>query len=168
MSKYLIFVYITSYFLFSAQKNIAPKFNFKPQSCPWYSPLKKANHSKEQKLKKAFLCGEKKGIKRKTLIAYKKLNLYHLFTPSGIHYSCLLILLTPLLFLLKRFNQNIESITKLILYLSPWCLPGFYSLKRIGAMKAIKMIPSFKKTTFAFIFFFYFFIDNFNSIFTIV
>ena len=161
MSKYLIFVYITSYFLFSAQKDIAPKFNYKAQTCPWYSPLKKMKNSKEKKLKKAFLCGVKKGIKRKTLIAYKKLNLYHLFTPSGIHYSCLLILLTPLILLLKRFNKKMETITKVILYLSPWILPGFYSLKRIGAMKAIKMIPPFKKTTFSFIFFFYFFIDYF-------
>jgi hypothetical protein len=161
MSKYLIFVYFISFFLFAAQRNAAPRFNYKTNSCPWLSPFKNASNSKEQKLKKAFLCGDKKGIKRNTLKAYKKLNLYHLFTPSGIHYSCLLILLAPILLLLKKVNKKFETTIKILLYLSPWCLPGFYSLKRIGSMKAIKMVPFFKKIPFVFIFFFYFFIDYF-------
>ena len=84
------------------ERHESPNFFSKKISCHWYSPFKKiSKKTLSQKLKKAFLCGDKKGIKKARLKAYKKLNLYHLFTPSGIHYGAILLVLAPLLKILE-------------------------------------------------------------------
>ena len=162
MPKYLFFIYFLSVFLFGFERHKAPNFFKTGEKCHWYSPFKNITpETQVDKLKRAFLCGKKKGIKRKTLKAYKKLNLYHLFTPSGIHYGCLLLMLYPFFSLVNKKYPLISISTKSLIFLAPWLLNDFFSLKRIGAMKFLKLLPVFKEFNFIHIFFFYFALDFF-------
>jgi len=83
----------------------------------------------------AFNTGEKKQIKKNILKKYKTLQLHHLFVPSGIHFSSVMISLLPFLFFLKRFNLYLFLLVKTVISLSPFLLEGFFSLKRIGLFK---------------------------------
>ena len=144
------------------ERHESPNFFSKKISCHWYSPFKEVSKkSLAQKLKKAFLCGDKKGIKRSRLKAYKKLNLYHLFTPSGIHYGAILLVLTPLIKILECRYKYLSFGLKSFFFLGPWLLNDFFSLKRIGSMKFIKLLPLFKDLKFIHIFLIYFLFDYF-------
>ncbi len=83
----------------------------------------------------AFNTGEKKQIQKNILKKYKTLQLHHLFVPSGIHFSSVMISLLPFLFFIKRFNYYLFLLIKTALSLSPFLLDGFFSLKRIGLFK---------------------------------
>lgn len=84
----------------------------------------------------AFNTGEKKQIKKDILKKYKILQLHHLFVPSGIHFSAVMISIAPFLLFIKKFNIYFFFLVKIALSLSPFLLDGFFSLKRIGLFKA--------------------------------
>ena len=92
-------------------------------------------------LKKSFLCGNKRGLNRETRRAYKNLNLYHLFTPSGIHLGIFYLINKPLINLTSRFSPTLSLFYKFILSVRLWFINGFFSLKRIGGMHLIKLLP---------------------------
>ncbi len=142
MSKSLIFVYLISAILFSYQQAQRPNFYSvqKSKKCPWIS-TKPAFKNQTNILKKSFLCGNKKGLKKEVKKAYKNLNLYHLFTPSGIHLSIFYLLNTPLIKLASHLSIRFGIIYKIILSIWPWFFSGFFSLKRIGGMHMLKMLP---------------------------
>lgn len=142
MTKSLIFVYVVAAILFSYQQSQYPNFSLwrKAPKCPW---LYKNEEKKDQIeiIKKSFLCGDKRGLNRKTRRAYKNLNLYHLFTPSGIHLGIFYLINRPLINLTSRLSPTLSLIYKFILSVWPWFINGFFSLKRIGGMHLIKLLP---------------------------
>ena len=156
MSKSLIFVYLISILLFSYQSSVAPNYSAwrSKAHCPWLASKSTNPKNETQALKKSFLCGNKKGLKRETKTAYKNLNLYHLFTPSGIHLGIFYILNRPLLKITASRSKKIYLIYKLLLSIWPWFLSGFLSLKRIGGMHLLKTLPlKFRPVQIFFLFF---------------
>jgi hypothetical protein len=158
MPKSLIFTYLLSALLFSYHQSQPPRFATwrKQVSCPWYKAAPTNKKDQIQILKKSFLCGDKKGLKRKIRKAYKNLNLYHLFTPSGIHLGIFYLMNSPILKYLGKKSGRIQLIYKILLSIWPWFLGGFYSLKRIGGMHLLKMFPVNMSPRFTFFCFFTF------------
>ena len=96
--------------------------------------LSSKNHTE---LLLAYNTGYKKHLSRKLKNNYRLLNLYHLFTPSGIHLSAIYLLLFPLLKLIRKKSKKIFIITNNLLCLAIMLLPGSYSLKRISLLRLI-------------------------------
>lgn len=111
------------------------------RECPWIAKEIVKNRTKAELLKNSFLCGGKKGLKRFHKQAYKNLNLYHLFTPSGIHLGIFYMLNLPLINLVGRKSNILKFIFNTFLFIWPWLIDGFYSLKRISGMQLIKLLP---------------------------
>lgn len=80
----------------------------------------------------AYSSGHRSGLTKKMRLAHQRLHLQHLFTPSGLHFSALLIFLSPLLFWTPKRGLFLFTLALLCL---PWTLEGFYSIKRISALK---------------------------------
>ena len=158
MPKSLIFVYIVTATLFAFQQTSAPNYLawHKPPSCPWLSKKKVTKNGQIEKLKQSFLCGKKKRLKKATKKAYKNLNLYHLFTPSGIHLGIFYFLNAPLIKFFKNKSYIIFLIYKILLAIWPWFLPGYFSLKRIGGIHLLKLLPFNISGKFLFFIFFTF------------
>lgn len=76
-------------------------------------------------LANALITGNNKGLTKTDRKAYKELNLNHLFSPSGLHFSSILIPLKPLYKMIPGFQWIV------VILLTPlFFLPGLYSLKR--------------------------------------
>ena len=143
MPKSLIFVYFIATLLFSYLSTVPPNYlswRNKP-NCPWLAKNLLAPTNENMALKKSFLCGNKKGLERETKKAYKNLNLYHLFTPSGIHLGIFYMINTPSINYVGRRSKKLYLVYKVALSIWPWFLGGFLSLKRIGGMHLIKILP---------------------------
>ena len=162
MPKSLIFVYFVSILLFSYHASREPQYftQQKNPDCPWLYVAKNKSINEITGLKTAFLCGSKTGLKKNTKLAYKNLNLYHLFTPSGIHLGIFYMLNFPILNWMGKKSKKLTLFYKVLLSIWPWFLNGFYSLKRIGGMHLTKLAPlhlSAKQTFFIFFIFDFFF-----------
>lgn len=98
------------------------------------------SHSKVTKkygyLSMAFLTGNRRPIQKSLLAPYKRLNMYHLFTPSGLHLGSFFMMI---LFLLRSFNKKFQLIvhTSIVAILSYYVFAaaGYYSLKRMLAFR---------------------------------
>ncbi|MCK5074063.1 MAG: ComEC/Rec2 family competence protein [Bacteriovoracaceae bacterium] len=93
----------------------------------------------------AYVTGDKKRLKRKYKHLHKRLGIYHLFTPSGIHLSALFTLFLPLLFLLRKKNTILYFLASILAVLPLFLLPGFYSIKRLSIMRILKLVFEFFK-----------------------
>lgn len=166
MTKSLIFVYVIAGILFSYQQSQFPKFSSwrKAPECLWLYD-KSLKKDQTDILSTSFLCGNKRGLNRETKTAYKNLNLYHLFTPSGIHLGIFYLMNKPVVKLASRLSPRISLIFKILLSIWPWFISGFLSLKRIGGMHLIKLLPiNLRPKQIFFIFFsFDFFIGTFST-----
>ena len=77
--------------------------------------------------------GEKRWLNPSTKALHKKFTLTHLFTPSGLHFGTLIMVLR--LFIKSRWLL-------LPFYLAPFLFGGFYSCKRVGLILGSKNIFS--------------------------
>ncbi|MFN8369351.1 MAG: hypothetical protein U0T83_01865 [Bacteriovoracaceae bacterium] len=116
-----------------------PAAMLKPQqftvNLPFEEKIKKNFKDKNNyKLMKAFLFGDYKKISADQKLKYKLLNLYHLLTPSGLHFTAALTLLMPLKYLFKTNGKLIYKIIFLLINFLSLFLPGFYPLKRIASI----------------------------------
>lgn len=89
---------------------------------------------------KAMCLGEKRGIPKQTIQKFKDLQIMHLLTPSGLHFSSLYFPLKTLL--PKNLNQ---ALLVLIFILSHFLL-GFFALKRVILYHVIRQIVSWNST----------------------
>lgn len=135
----LTLVLIVSSFLFFFNTNT--RMTYSPKKI---SPLirlhlelmKKLQEKENFSLTRAFVIGDKRSLTKKQKENFKILNINHLFTPSGIHFSSFFILFLPLIKRLrKRGNKKTSFIIELALCLLPFGLNQFYSLKRISLLR---------------------------------
>ena len=87
-------------------------------------------------LVEGYVVGEKRGIPRKMKRAHRHLNLVHLFTPSGLHFSALLLILLPLFRLLR--------LPPFPLYFAPFFLNEYYAIKRIAGYAIARRLLRWK------------------------
>ena len=75
--------------------------------------------------------GNKRGLFPKLLADFKLLSLGFLLAPTGLH-------LSGILYFYRKTKK------KFPFYLSAWCLPGFFSLKRMALFRLLNMSPKLK------------------------
>ncbi|MBF0363281.1 MAG: ComEC/Rec2 family competence protein [Oligoflexia bacterium] len=99
----------------------------------------------------SYLFGYTKALNKEIKKVHKDLGLNHLFTPSGIHLSSLLLLLIPIIYLLsiffKRLQNNqykdrLKKVALLIIYLLVFLIPETYPLKRLALFYLITVIAN--------------------------
>lgn len=101
---------------------------------------KKLEHSfknrEERSLLIAYTYGGSDGISKEMKKAHRDLGLLHLFTPSGVHLTAILV---PLLFLIRLVTKQkrIQTILKILIFVAPLFLSGFYCLKRMGVWRVL-------------------------------
>lgn len=93
----------------------------------------------------SYCAGVRQGITKRVREAHQRLHLQHLSTPSGLHFSSLFLLLTPLLVYLKKKQHWWLLTIPIALCLAPLLFEGFYSIKRIGLLKAAILYCRFNK-----------------------
>lgn len=87
--------------------------------------------------------GEKRWLNPATRALHQKFNLTHLFTPSGLHFGALILLIRP-------FIRS--PLWRVFFYLAPLTLTGFYSCKRVGLILASKSLFKGMELYFLFLF----------------
>ena len=87
-------------------------------------------------LVEGYVIGHKRGVGRKIVRQHRHLNLLHLFTPSGLHFSALLLILAPLARLLR--------VPLWPLFLAPFFLSGYHAIKRIAEYKIARSLLQLK------------------------
>ena len=93
----------------------------------------------------AYITGNKKGMGRKINKAHRHLNLLHLFTPSGLHFSVVAFIVLKLTVFLRRFGKFFSLAVFLPLYIGPFFLTGYYAIKRIAEYKIVAEILKQKR-----------------------
>ena len=83
------------------------------------------------RLANSVCTGNKIGLSSTYRKKFKKLGIYHLFTPSGIHLTSLLLFLSPLIHILRRKGRWWSLALDLGLIIITQLMPGFHSLKRV-------------------------------------
>ncbi len=134
----LIIVYLCFIFLYTTAQNTGPRY-FKKSDVPkYFLYIKKKFKSKENaNLFFAYTTGlTKKKLSRRTKRNHRTFFLNHLFTPSGLHLSSFL----SFILIFKKL-----SFLKYFVFILPFFLNGFYSLKRIGGIQIINSIFSVKR-----------------------
>ena len=123
------------------------------------SPPPKMNLSK--KLLRAYILGQKYKLPKKIKLAHQKLSLGHLFTPSGLHFTSFLIFINLLLFRIRKKNK-FYNLFFLLIYLIPFGLSGYLSLKRIAFLRIGLLFEKIylKKENLYWVFIITFFIDG--------
>ena len=148
MNKGLGFIYVTTILLFIIFNNS----NFTPapiQDFSFNQERRKALY--ELSIKEsvadvliAYSSGERRWLDKKIKQAHTRLHLSHLFTPSGLHFSAILLILSlPLLYLRKK-NKMITDIIEFLILVTPFIFDGFNSIKRIALIRLFFLIS--KKT----------------------
>ena len=116
----LFFIYLTGFFLILYNTPRGP-YRYKPRPKPPPPGLSKVyKNPRLAALVEAYVLGQKRGMGRKLKRAHKNLNLLHLFTPSGLHFSALLLVL------------RLFRLPLLPFYLLPFLLSEYYAIKRIA------------------------------------
>ena len=94
-----------------------------------------------------YVLGHKKGISKKIKDAHKRLLIMHLFTPSGLHFSSILLFFWPFFSFLKKRKKVLFIFSYTSICLLPFLVDGFFSIKRIclfQILKSIKQNGNFK------------------------
>jgi len=79
----------------------------------------------------ALMTGERRYLSRKFKKKIKTLGLVHLFTPSGLHFSSILLFLLPL----SLYSKKSYKLISIGLCFMPFFFPGFFSMKRIALLR---------------------------------
>ncbi len=151
----VFFIYLTSIMLLVSAKKlkiISPGGWFKEtsklekilvsNSKPIREKFKKGVHFD---LIMSYVTGNKRGLPRKLKKSHKTLNITHLFTPSGLHFSSLYFFFIPLFNYLKKRSIPAFFLIHTIMCAAPFLLVGFNSIKRICIFHELKIIKGFSK-----------------------
>lgn len=117
----------------------------------------------------ATITGVKRGLKKDTKLAHQRLHLVHLFTPSGLHFSTLFMLLSPFFVAWKKTKKTRWLLPLFTLALAPQMLTGFWAMKRVGLLKFAFLFLKLKKkhlspfSVFLLVFFFDFFLGTYRE-----
>ncbi len=137
MNPRTLFVLLVSFTLFSYQckKSEIERTPKRAKTQLPYHLSKKVNQElkkgQQGAIQNSLNLGIKKGLSYKTYSQFKSLNLLHLFTPSGLHYF-------PIFWILRFiFSFKVLRVYSIIFWFLCLSLDGFYSLKRIAAIKMI-------------------------------
>lgn len=87
----------------------------------------------------SYSSGNKRAISKGYKDIHKRLTVYHLFTPSGLHMTSFLAFLFPFLFFLKRKSYKSYILTNITLCAIPLSFDKYYSLKRISIFRLIQV-----------------------------
>lgn len=176
MRKNLLFIYCTALLLFILYsvpqkiKQSSRPFNQEYQS----RKILIFNHLKSKDLFPyifAFIEGDKKEIQRKKHNLFKDLGIFHLFTPSGLHFSSILVLLIPLRKPLERLIKKkkiIQAFFDIALGILGLTLNNLYAIQRIGLLRIFGGLnlmtkkPLTQLTLFYIVFFLDFWLGTFN------
>lgn len=137
----LQFTLISSFILFSfLSLNPSKRTRVKPLSFvkKHYKAMRKK--SEYSAILSKYVSGYPKRIKKKYKQPHYKLHIIHLFTPSGIHFTSMWLLLVPLFLLLKKKYKHAEALFLFLLRVSLFFVPGFYSIKRICLYRSIRKL----------------------------
>lgn len=93
-------------------------------------------------LLQSFVLGNKNGLKSKDKKAYKTLNLYHLFTPSGLHFGSLLLFFHLLFTPLSKKRKGFKTLLNFSFIFFPFFFEGYWSIKRIALYRAGQLLFS--------------------------
>ena len=140
----LLFIYVSGFILILTNTSGPPTPFWKmakgQQKHP-PSPLTKIySNPRNAAVVDAYVLGRKKGVGRKITKHHRNLNLLHLFTPSGLHFSTMLLLLLPLAKILNRWHSRLSLLITLPLYIGPFFLPKYYAIKRIAQYRIARGI----------------------------
>ena len=150
----VFFIYLTSITLLVLAKKVEQKFS-KPWPNMEASKLEKTLTSNSKPIRESFkkkvnfdllaayVTGNKKSLPIKLKKYHKTLNLMHLFTPSGLHFSSIYVFFIPLFNFLKKKNTPVYFLTHTMLCAMPFLLSGFNSIKRICIFYILKVIRGF-------------------------
>ena len=86
-----------------------------------------SNSPKLSSLLYAYCIGEKSSLSPEDKDAHKNLNLYHLFTPSGLHFGSLFLFFNSLVFFLPKKVKKLSTSFILMQYIKSMSYP--YALK---------------------------------------
>ena len=93
----------------------------------------------------SYVTGNKRGLPTKLKKSHKALNITHLFTPSGLHFSSLYFFFIPLFMYLKKRSAPSFFLTHTAICAVPFLLSGFNSIKRICIFHQLKIIKGFSQ-----------------------
>ncbi|MEI8348243.1 MAG: hypothetical protein WCG27_12305 [Pseudomonadota bacterium] len=90
----------------------------------------------------SYAIGGSKGVSKDCKTEHRALNLVHLFSPSGVHFTALMIWTLPFLWLLKRRSRKLHWLASVFLWVIPLFLPGYYAIKRICFLRIGHLLSS--------------------------
>lgn len=83
----------------------------------------------------SFINGDKVGISPHTKDAFRKVNLIFLFSPSGIHLSALMLIIS---FFIKKIRRKfLRRVIHISFLTSFFFLPHFYAIKRLALLRLL-------------------------------
>ena len=134
----LTFIYVTGFLLIVwniPQEGFRRSRPRPPSRTPVLSKVYK--NPRLAALAEGYVTGQKRGIGRKMRRKHRHLNLLHLFTPSGLHFSALLLFLSPLFKLLR--------LPLFPIYFTPFFFREYYAIKRIAEYKILRYLLNKKE-----------------------
>ena len=99
--------------------------------------IAKGNGSDASRFLATLATGDKSRLRKKFKRTFKLFGIYHLFTPSGLHLSAIIL---PFLYLLKRWPSKILKLSFIFLLLPLFWLEKFYSLKRMCLFHILRLL----------------------------
>lgn len=150
--------WLSAFLLLILAFNNSPKWSYSPKS-EWVSRvqghfLAKGNGSDASRFLATLATGDKSRLKKKFKRTFKLFGIYHLFTPSGLHLTAILL---PFFYFLKKKRSKLLKTLLILILLSFFWLEKFYSLKRMCLFHILKLL--FPKLKFRTIFILTFFLN---------
>jgi hypothetical protein len=135
-------VLVTGSFLIALSMN--RPYAFQKKNSPYIKKIKKylVHHSPKTsatEISLAFIFGDKRILGKEVKEHYKLMNLLHLFTPSGLHLSSLLLFLAPLFSFIRQKSPRLGKLLEISLLSPIFFLEKFYSLKRVALFRALSL-----------------------------
>lgn len=141
----LAFIYVSGFvlLLYHTNNNFA-SYGAKEDGKPRVigaSRLQKAYRDKRMAaLANSYVLGYKKGLSRKHRRAHKNINLLHLFTPSGLHFSTIAFIVLLLARVARRLHPWASLVLTIPLHAAPFFFSGHYAIKRIVEYRVTKIL----------------------------
>ncbi|MBT3585274.1 MAG: hypothetical protein HN509_10220 [Halobacteriovoraceae bacterium] len=111
-------------------------------------PLPPFESVQAAKLLRSYVTGDKSGLTKRFRKEHRNLNLYHLFTPSGLHLSSVFLLASPLFSYTRNRSLLFFKVLHALCCGLPFFLSGFYSLKRMALYRLARTSLSGKHSSF--------------------
>ena len=144
----LAFIYLSGFFLLLLNSsNPSPPWKlrraYNKKSPPVLSKVYK--NRRAAALVEAYVLGKKANLGRKIKKYHRHLNLLHLFTPSGLHFSSILFLALPAIKLLGKIHTLLPFLFTIPLFIGPFFLSGHYAIQRVAEYRIARQLIAKKK-----------------------